>query len=108
MQTHTCRENHPCMDHEVLPYDIRFDALAPASGDMIRLIVNVEGQNNFYPGYPLTKRVFYYCGRMISAQYGTVFTHKHYEKLKKVYSVWICTHPPRNRENTITKYHIRE
>lgn len=25
------------------------------------------------PGYPLLKRAVYYCGRMISSQYGTVF-----------------------------------
>lgn len=89
-------------------YDIRFNALAPRSGDMIRLIVNVEAQNQYYPGYPLTKRGIYYCSRMISAQYGTEFAKGHYEKLKKVYSIWICTHPPRNRENTIMVYHIRE
>ncbi len=89
-------------------YDIRFSALAPTSGEMIRLIINVEAQNEFYPGYPLTKRGIYYCGRMISAQYGTEFTNVHYEKLKKVYSIWICTNPPRNRENTITRYRISE
>ena len=86
-----------------ITYDIRFDALAPVSGELIGLIINLEAQNKYDPGYPLTKRGIYYCGRMISAQYGMVFTKAHYEKLKKVYSVWICTHPPRNRENTITK-----
>ncbi len=89
-------------------YDIRFNVLTPTSGELIGLIINVEAQNKYDPGYPLTKRGIYYCGRMISAQYGTVFTKAHYEKLKKVYSVWICTHPPRDRENTITRYLIRE
>lgn len=91
-----------------ITYDIRFNALAPVSGEMIRLIINVESQNDFYPGYPLIKRALYYCGRMISAQNGTEFTHSQYGKLKKVYSIWICTTPPRNRENTITRYHIHE
>ena len=91
-----------------ITYDIRFDALAPVSGELIGLIINLEAQNKYDPGYPLTKRGIYYCGRMISAQYGTVFTKAHYEKLKKVYSVWICTHPPRNRENTITRYLFHE
>ena len=89
-------------------YDIRFDALAPVSGELIGLIINLEAQNKYDPGYPLTKRGIYYCSRMISAQYGTVFTKAHYEKLKKVYSIWICTNPPRSRENTITRYHIHE
>ena len=89
-------------------YDIRFDALAPVLGELIGLIINLEAQNKYDPGYPLTKRGIYYCSRMISAQYGTVFTKAHYEKLKKVYSIWICTNPPRSRENTITRYHIHE
>lgn len=50
-------------------YDIRFMASAPVSGELIQLIINVEAQNDFYPGYPLIKRGIYYCSRMISAQY---------------------------------------
>lgn len=95
--------------HEgTVTYDIRFRAIAPDSGELIGLIVNVEAQNNFYPGYPLTKRGVYYCSRMISSQYGREFTGPHYEKLKKVYSIWICMNPPKNRENTITRYRLTE
>ena len=68
----------------------------------------MEAQNQFYPGYPLVKRGIYYCCRMISSQYGTVFTGSHYEKIKKVYSIWICTTPPKNREHTITSYALAE
>lgn len=95
--------------HEgTVTYDIRFRAIAPDSGELIGLIVNVEAQNNFYPGYPLTKRGVYYCSRMISSQYGREFMGSHYEKLKKVYSIWICMNPPKNRENTITRYRLTE
>lgn len=95
--------------HEgTVTYDIRFRAIAPNSGELIGLIVNVEAQNDFYPGYPLTKRGIYYCCRMISSQYGREFTGSHYEKLKKVYSIWICMNPPRRRENTITWYRLTE
>ena len=45
---------------------------------------------------------------MISAQYGTEFTNAHYEKIKKVYSIFICMNPPKNRKNTISKYSIKE
>ena len=45
---------------------------------------------------------------MISAQYGTEFTNAHYEKIKKVYSIFICMNPPKNRKNTINKYSIKE
>lgn len=46
-------------------YDIRFRAIVPQNGTYITLIINVEAQNNFYPGYPLIKRSLYYCCRMI-------------------------------------------
>ncbi len=45
---------------------------------------------------------------MISSQYGTEFKKSHYEKIKKVYSVWLCLHPPKFHQNSITKYQITE
>lgn len=41
--------------------------------------------------YPLIKSALYYCARLISSQLNTVFTGSHYEKIQKVYSIWICT-----------------
>ena len=89
-------------------YDVRFVASAPVSGKWIRLILNIEAQNDFYPGYPLIKRGIYYCSRMISAQCGTEFINADYEKIKKVYSIWLCMNPPMSRKNTITNYCITE
>ncbi len=94
-------------------YDIRFHAIAPGQeneedAEYIRLIINVEAQNQYYPSYPLVKRGLYYCARLLSAQYGTVFEKAHYEKLQKVYSIWICTAPPGSRRNTITEYSLQE
>ena len=91
-----------------ITYDIRFLAIVPGTGETIRLIINVEAQNDFYPGYPIIKRALYYCSRMISSQYGSEFTETHYEKIRKVYSIWICPNPPKKRENTITRYYIQE
>lgn len=91
-----------------ITYDIRFLAIVPGTGEMIRLIINVEAQNDFYPGYPIIKRALYYCSRMISSQYGSEFTETHYEKIRKVYSIWICPNPPKKRENTITRYCVQE
>ena len=45
---------------------------------------------------------------MISSQYGSEFTETHYENIRKVYSIWICSNPPKKRENTITRYFIQE
>lgn len=67
-----------------------------------------EAQNDFYPGSPLIKRGLYYCSRMIFAQYGTEFTQSQYGNIKKVYSIWVCVNPPKNRENSITSYSITE
>lgn len=45
---------------------------------------------------------------MISDEYGTVFSNAEYDKLEKVYSVWICMNPVVSRRNTISKYSIKE
>ena len=89
-------------------YDIRFRAIVPDTGERISLIINVEAQNDFYPGYPIVKRNLYYCCRLVSSQYGTEFTNSHYEKIKKVYSIFICMNPPNYRKNTINQYSIQE
>ena len=96
------------LDEGTVWYDIRFRALVPGTGDLVGMIINVEAQGDFYPGYPLLKRAAYYCGRMISSQYGRVFTRSHYEKLQKVCSIWICPNPPVDFRNTITRYSLSE
>ena len=88
-------------------FDIRFFAMTPQR-ERVKLIINVEAQNKFYPGYPLIKRAIYYNSRQMSAQYGQEFVHSHYGDIKKVYSIWICFNPPQERHNTITMYHIHE
>ena len=89
-------------------YDVRFDAIAPGTAnDVIRLIINVEAQTAFNPGYPLTKRAIYYCSRMISAQHGPIFRKSEYGKIRKVYSIWVCTKPSKEFQNTLTRYSIR-
>ena len=92
----------------IVTYDIRFRAIVPGTGERISLIINVEAQNDFYPGYPIVKRYLYYCCRLVSSQYGTEFTNSHYEKIKKVYSIFICMNPPNYRKNTINQYSIQE
>lgn len=89
-------------------YDIRFLATLPNSGGLIQMIINVEAQNNFYPGYPLVMRAIYYCCRMISSQQGTEFVHSEYQKIKKVASIFICLDPPEERRNSITRHYITE
>lgn len=109
---HECIRGEDTVDKTITEgtvlFDIRFRAVVPSSGEQISLIINVEAQNDFYPGYPLVKRGIYYCCRLVSGQHGTEFTNTHYEKIKKVYSIWICMNPPRHRQNSINKYRIEE
>ena len=103
-----CSVEDTSIDEGTVTYDIRFTAIVPEIDEKIRLILNLEAQNDFYPGYPIIKRGIYYCSRLISSQYGTEFSSSHYEEIKKVYSIWICSNPPENRKNTINSYSITE
>jgi hypothetical protein len=96
------------IQEQTVYFDIRFKAYLPAKAEPIQIIVNLEIQLNDTPGYPLVKRGFYYCARMISEQYGTVFTNEHYEELRKVESIWICPSPAKKRKNGIFKYRTIE
>ena len=44
---------------------------------------------------------------MISAQHGPIFTNSEYGKIRKVYSIWVCTHPTKEFRNTLIRYSIR-
>ena len=87
-------------------YDVRFNAIAPANGEQITLIINLEIQTDDKPGYELVTRGIYYCARMISEQHGPVFTGEHYEKIQKVYSIWICPSIPNCRKNQMIHYQM--
>ena len=89
-------------------YDIRFYAIVPGTDEVIRLIINIEAQNKYNPGYPLTKRGIYYCCRMISSQKEVEFIKSNYGDIKKVYSIWVCIDPTADRRNTITRYSLKE
>ena len=74
----------------------------------IKVMINIEPQVNFTPGYSITKRAAYYMGRMISSQKGTVFTKSDYGKIEKVYSIWICPKVTGKFRNTITRYKFQQ
>ena len=100
-------EDASIKEHTVY-YDVRVNASAPGNGQPIQLIINVEAQLDTAPGYPIEKRAIYYCCRLISAQYGTVFNHSEYGKIRKVYSIWFCPNSAKKRENTIKKISLEE
>lgn len=89
-------------------YDIRFFAWIPKSREKIRLIINVEAQKKYHTGYSLTTSGVFYGARMISAQLGTEFEIPEYDKIKKVYSIWICMNAPQYIGNAISEYKLEK
>ncbi len=75
-------------------FDIRFYLILPGK-KRIKLIMDVEAQKNYYPGYNLAARGIFYCGRMLSSQLDREFTADNYDNIKKVYSIFICMEAPR-------------
>ena len=94
-------------NEQVIHYDIRFTARVPDADREIGVIINLEVQADQGLKYRVVTRGLYYCSRMISEQYGTVFTHSGYEKIQKVYSIWICP-DSETKQNAITDYRIHE
>ena len=96
------------LNEGVVRYDILFRSKIPGTEGVNELIVNIEAQNDFKPGYSLVTRGIYYCSRLISRQKESEFSGSHYEKLRKVYSIWICTNPSKEWAGTITAYNLHE
>jgi len=88
----------------IVRYDILFYAFVPMLNETVELIINIEAQNKFSPGYPLLKRAVYYCARLISMQHRNSNESNMYGEIKKVFSIWICTNAPKNKRNTITRF----
>ena len=85
-------------------YDVHFFAWVPGSGERLKIILDVEAQKSFYPGYHMVSRGIFYTSRMISAQLDTEFRIPNYNDIKKVYSIWICMNSPERVGNTITEF----
>ena len=85
-------------------YDLVFDAIVPTTQKIIRLVINIEIQVDTDLSYAVVTRAVYYTARLISRQKGTVFKNSHYEKIQKVYSIWICPDPNKENVNSIVEY----
>lgn len=92
----------------VITFDVLFDAITPGTTTTSRLILNVEAQNNFTPGYDFGKRAEYYVSRLISSQKLKVFEHQDYQKICKVYSVWVFINPSKDKRGFINHYRLQE
>ena len=88
-------------------FDIRFSAYAPDNGEMIKLIINVEAQKKNDPEYHLIKRGIFHCARLLSSQYSVEFEEPDFDKIKKVYSIWL-TFTSSQPTGGITQYKMKE
>ena len=93
-------------EHTVV-YDIRFRAYVPKTNEIIELIVDLEIQKDSSSILRIIRRGIYYVSRMISAQFGTEFQGEHYEKIKKVISIWICPATAQYRQDSIVEFSIK-
>ena len=73
-----------------------------------KLILEIEGQGDYYPGYALETRGVFYCARMLSEQKGIEIKGDDYGNLCKVASIWVCYDVPIYLQNTISVYRITE
>lgn len=88
-------------------YDLYFRAMYPGgNGEYIGLLINLEFQNDYYPGYPLEKRGYFYAARILTSQLKEINKDTNYGNLKKVYSIWLCIgdNLPKKEMNTATLY----
>ena len=93
----------------LVTFDIIFDAVAPITGEQIKLIINVEPQKTTKKiHYKLMKRAVYYAARLISSQKEKEFHGDYYNGLKKIYSIWICMDVQNYRADSIQEYRLTE
>ena len=88
-------------------FDIRFSAYAPDDGKTIKLIINVEAQKKNDPEYHLITRGIFHCARLLSSQYSVEFEEPDFDKIKKVYSIWLTFTSPQPTGG-ITQYKMKE
>lgn len=100
------RNENTVPNEGTVTYDIRFHVMTPQKNRM-KILINVEAQKDYYPGYDLVTRAIFYCARMLSAQLDTEFSDSDYDEIKKVCSIWICMDSPNYVANTITRYAIQ-
>ena len=74
------------------------------------MLINVEAQNEVENlSYDIVTRGIYYCARMIFSQKQREFVKSEYEKIKKLYSIWVCTRCKEEyRKDTITSYSFEQ
>ena len=92
---------------------VRFDLLIELTipmpvGKHIAVVVDVEIQNDGDNICRIIKRGIYYCSRLISRQKNRMFKAPRYEKIQKVYSIWLLAAADDLLANSIHRYSLKE
>ena len=96
-------------DEGMVYYDILCYIDVPQEdGKNIRVYLNVEIQNNPYPGYSIITRGYAYISRIVSEQWGSEYDDKNYDGMKKVYSLWIMPKAPKRKDGYMNVYETNE
>lgn len=99
----TMNSESSSIDEETIYFDVRFKVRVPNTGELIEIIIDLEIQKDSSEILKIIRRGIYYCSRLISEQYGTEFKGQHYEKIKKVISIWICPSAADTRQDSIAE-----
>ena len=86
---------------------IRFDIIfyVRMKDGLTQMIINIEAQKEEPNKYKILNRAIFYICRMISSQKGRDFVNSEYNKLKRVYSIWICMNM---EEDSLTHIHLNK
>ena len=84
---------------------IRFDIIfyVRMKDGLTQIIVNIEAQREEASKYYILNRAIFYIGRILSSQKGRDFIKSEYNKMKRVYSIWICMNM---KENSLTHIYL--
>ena len=82
-------------------FDVRTFITVPIKGKLVKIIINLEGQKKFHPGYRIETRAIFYNARQLSMQLDTEFFIPDYDNICKVYTIWICFDSTKKEANAI-------
>ena len=90
-------------------FDVFFPLRVPgADGGTAGVYVNLEAQASEKKSYTMEQRAVYYMARLISSQYERDFNKSHYEKIKKVFSIWIIFDPDERYADSISSFFYQQ
>lgn len=97
-------------DLQVYPSRIELDSSFDLTieGTEISIIINIEAQNHYNPGYPLENRATFYASCVLASQKGNEMLNDRYDQLRPVYSIWVLPNPPEELRNIVETYSITE